>query len=689
MSIDNKISTLVEQQFPDFVRDDGPNLVAFIRSYYEWAEQSNNAIEVSKNLLNYQDIDTTYDKYLEYFHREIMGSIPRSTLVNRKLLAKHIKDIYRARGSESSYRLLFRILYNEEIEFYYPGEDILRASDGRWVKESTIRVGAPRNGPTSLFINERIIGLTSGATAIVNKIDSSLSGGAPVDELYLLDINGVFQDLELVALEKDNNIFASIFAGAGPLQAIQITQGGAFHRKDDIVSLASDSGSGASGGVTETSDKSSVGWNIENGGEGYTANAVITIVNNSGFDAAFTISGISNTEIISLNTDIINPFQNVALNTGPTFVSLGANTSSVSANLASANVSSVLSSVFSFANTTVGSISSINVTNYGYGYSGALPTATIIQQNILDAFIPAPSGGIKGSNARIIAENVAGSITSVNITSFGSNYSKFDEVTVTNSTRAGTQNAKGNPVTSGIVNYPGKYIDTKGWLNWNNKLQDNFYYQEYSYEIRSDQFTNTYRELVKNIVHPGGTKMFGRIRLFSDVEPSIVTIDSAASGTFNIVSEIQINIPTTVSDSVESYIDTAANTTPTIMGLSIIEPTLGSIDTSLFTYTPGTGTIFIYDDATINTYASEAIFVYANVAIGVIGTPSLLIGNNSIFQVEVPNSNTAIRIIDNHGGTANGLYFTNATFSNTALSIKIPYTGITLSNGSFYIGTPV
>ena len=66
MSTDKKISTLVEQQFPQFARDDGPNFVAFVKAYYEWTEQANNVIEVSKNLREYQDIDTTYDKYLEY-----------------------------------------------------------------------------------------------------------------------------------------------------------------------------------------------------------------------------------------------------------------------------------------------------------------------------------------------------------------------------------------------------------------------------------------------------------------------------------------------------------------------------------------------------------------------------------------------------------------------------------------------
>ena len=54
MSTDKKISNIIDNQLPFYVRDDGPVFAAFLKSYYEWMEQANNAIEVSKNLLNYQ-----------------------------------------------------------------------------------------------------------------------------------------------------------------------------------------------------------------------------------------------------------------------------------------------------------------------------------------------------------------------------------------------------------------------------------------------------------------------------------------------------------------------------------------------------------------------------------------------------------------------------------------------------------
>jgi len=328
MTTNSKISNFVENQFPSFIRDDGPNFVAFVKAYYQWMEQANNAIEVSKNLLTYQDIDTTYDKYLEYFHREIIGSIPRSTLADKQKLIKHIKDVYRSRGSELSYQLLFRLLYNEEITFYYPGQDILRASDGRWVQENSIRISAPRTATAAQLENKNIVGLTSGAIARVDKVIQTTSGGILVDELFLLDIIGTFEDGERVALSTDSSVYASVFSISGPLQGVNIISGGAFHQIDDALVYTSASGAGANGAVLEVSGSSAAQWYIANGGSGYTTGASITVNDGpTGTGTSFIISTISDTEDLNINIDRILPMASVIINTGPTFVSLGANTS--------------------------------------------------------------------------------------------------------------------------------------------------------------------------------------------------------------------------------------------------------------------------------------------------------------------------------------------------------------------------
>ena len=690
MATNNKTSTIVDQQFPFFVRDDGPNLVAFLKAYYEWTEQANNAIEVSKNLLNYQDIDNTYEKYLEYFHREIMDDIPRDVLANRNKLAKHIKDLYRSRGSQLSYQLLFRILYNEEIEFYYPGEDMLRVSDGRWVLENSIRLGPPESSSYSSdkFLNEKIIGLTSQATARVDKSVKQLSSGVVVDEFYLLDIDGTFEDNEEVALFDDRTVKATVFATAGPLQSVTIQKGGAFHQTGDSVNFVSTSGSGANGVVLETTGTSAAQWSIERKGSGYTLGSDITISHGSGLESSFTIATLSNTEVISVNSDTILPMANVVLGTAPRFVSLGANTTAVSANLATANVSSTLISGLQFSNTTFGSINSISQTNYGYGYDPILPTATVREPLIADTLTIDPDGGFKGLNAKIVATHAPGAISSVKVNNFGANYSRFDPITIGNLTRAGTQGATGAPNISGIVSYPGKYIDTKGFLSWNNKLQDNFYYQEFSYEIKSDQVVDSYRQLVNDIVHPAGTKLFGRLRIYADAQTTVATVDQS-SIKYQVEMGITMNIPTVVSASEQEYLDTSANTDIAVTYSTMVaEPTVVTTESVIHTMKTARGTISISSNNIIGAYATEQISTYATLPIGNLGTPTTVVGNNTFFTSDIPMANTRIMIV---GGApfniANGVYFIANTSSNTNSQLSYRYVANTLTNGTFFFNS--
>ena len=193
MAVSKKISSQIGQQLPDFIRSDAPLFQSFIEGYYEFLESANNVLDASRNLLNYQDVDTSIDKYVEYLRREIIPDFPRSTLANTHFILKKAKDLYTSRGSEKSYKLLFRALYNQEIEIYDPGESILRASDGRYVKENSIRVGDPALGNTQLLLGQNITGLSSGATAKVERINRTTESGFIVQELFLSGIGVTFK----------------------------------------------------------------------------------------------------------------------------------------------------------------------------------------------------------------------------------------------------------------------------------------------------------------------------------------------------------------------------------------------------------------------------------------------------------------------------------------------------------------
>lgn len=530
-----KISPLIEAQFPAFIREEGPRFVTFLKAYYEYLEQTGKAGEATRSLVEYQDIDRTLDSFIEYFRREFMINIPQNVLADKRLLVKHIRDFYRTRGSKFSYDFLFYALFNKQIEIIYPGDFILRASDGRWVRETILRVGSPYSTLPTNFDGRNITGAISGSTARVQKVSRVVVLGHPLFELLVENVVGSFVDGETISDDLGNT--ATITSSFGSLIGIEeVINPGAFHETGDSVIISS-SGATASAKIAATNDQGPVSFRINRGGSGYRlGQSIISVVGGSGTGAAATVTSLSNTSFVSLNTNQISPLASVVLNTGATFVSLGTNTAAVSANLATANISSTLATSLTFANSIAGSINAISVTSVGLNYVPELPTVTVRDQIVFEQGLSGEAGRLKGDDAVIIAVRAPGAITSLEIISSDASFDVFANAVVTNSRgttsvvdstadlvgitrytiRNTTYDGAIKPLISGVITQPGRYIDTKGFLSWNMRLQDNDFYQEYSYVIRVTEIVDKYRDVVKRVLHPSGSKIFGSYQFVSN-----------------------------------------------------------------------------------------------------------------------------------------------------------------------------
>jgi len=187
------VSNLVSGQLPDFVRSDNPKFVLFLEKYYEWLEQSNNVLQSTTTLYDSRDIDLVDDYLLEEIVKEVLPYFPKEILLDKRTFIKHVGEFYRSKGTPESIKFLFRILYNEEIEIYFPKEQIIKASDGKWVLPLSLRVDT---GDNNVFDIEKckITGTISKATAIVEKVISSVDRqlGIKYVELYISNIDKLF-----------------------------------------------------------------------------------------------------------------------------------------------------------------------------------------------------------------------------------------------------------------------------------------------------------------------------------------------------------------------------------------------------------------------------------------------------------------------------------------------------------------
>jgi hypothetical protein len=59
IDIEKIVSPLIEEQFPEFYQENGASFIDFVKQYYVWMESQNQALNASRSLLVYLDIDKT------------------------------------------------------------------------------------------------------------------------------------------------------------------------------------------------------------------------------------------------------------------------------------------------------------------------------------------------------------------------------------------------------------------------------------------------------------------------------------------------------------------------------------------------------------------------------------------------------------------------------------------------------
>ena len=129
MSKFTKLTNIAPSQLPQFVREDYPTFIAFIKAYYEYLDNQ----KISRNIESLRDIDDTLTDFVKYLKQELAISAP--ALANDRFFLKNSKQSYIAKGSEQSYECLFRLLYNKNVQIEYPGEKVIKASGGEWVQD--------------------------------------------------------------------------------------------------------------------------------------------------------------------------------------------------------------------------------------------------------------------------------------------------------------------------------------------------------------------------------------------------------------------------------------------------------------------------------------------------------------------------------------------------------------------------
>lgn len=296
----NLKATIIENMIPQFIRDEYPNFVEFIKVYYQSQDIEGEAYNFIANIRDFMDVDRTTLEYLENFSGMYLASFSNTLLpaIDKRTLIKNIRQFYESAGSEKSFKFLFRILFDEDVEIYYPSDDVLRVSDGKWSREQIIKISNNENGEISGLVGTEIVGQTSGAKGLVETVELyEASNGFLVAELSLSTVNPVndFNNFLVgemvvgVSLDGLTTIHESVYS---IITGIDLITNDIHNQPGDIIEIAV--GPGVDGYLVVESVESGGIESIEviEAGTGYSVNDIVEFISSTGCAAKAYVASV-------------------------------------------------------------------------------------------------------------------------------------------------------------------------------------------------------------------------------------------------------------------------------------------------------------------------------------------------------------------------------------------------------------
>ena len=477
----NKSSLDIKYVLPEFIREDFPLFVTFIEKYYEYMDQPSNPINLLMNQ-HYFDIDDANDAELNKWAKLLAVDFPQVMQIDRKYLYKNIKSIFESKGSERSIRAFFKLLYNEDIDVYYPSKDILKASDGRWIEEKSLSVTSANNYEVS-NLSGTLADLkfyeTTGSVTVQKSIPISISRVLKLAYTAPQQYDTVVElppTVTTISGPGAQATFTKTISG-GVITAITVVNGGFGYLAAPIIDI-NDSGTGSGATATAT---------VENG-----ALTEITV----------TAGGSNYTEAtvdIDLNTDSVRSFIVLRDEAG---------TNANAKAYLGRSLTSIVSGSYSGSNAgfSVGDVFSINEAG-GDGSPYALSGYFLEDYTVI--------GGSNNAFARVASVDSTNTPTSWTVIDPGS---RFTVQTTTLPITSKTGESLTITINTGyLFNKEGKYKDDRGKLSDVNRIQDNFKYQKYSYIIKSSRPQSEWVTSYKKLLHPAGMEVFGDLIITNNV----------------------------------------------------------------------------------------------------------------------------------------------------------------------------
>lgn len=512
-----KQSIAVLRQIPEHIRDNYPLFVEFIKIYYQYLEQTQ-----QQDLESLHDIDKVTDEFIDRFKGELSRNFPIHLASDKRLVLKHLREFYLSRGSEASYKFLFRTLFNKEASLYYPSRQMLRVSDGRWTQD------------VSIFVREIGPPLPNATDPIGKAVYIRNSRGKTI-RTYVKNIVNYSEDIYEVFIERDyiNEISVGDIATdeTGTYKAIilpcptsiKVYKGGKGFSVGEIYALKTQLGRGCVIKITKVDSEGSIqrvqvirfGLDYETKFYSYLSHK-----ENAAFEYIHPLkigTGAADSKTYTVTTAGTNTFNvQYAIEAGTslllvevirngTLVTPTPSYSAINGTSVTVNNLQVGDTVQLYGILTKGTVPGVANPAYNELSGGFVDYGWASKQNYFYYDKDIPVGDESWAVDRYFADpSYVGEIVQ--------QFYNDASLKVVDEDLAIIEIELGS-----VAKYPGYYSTADGFISDEIYIQDGNYYQAFSYVVRVEEELRRYVDIIKALVHPAGMKIFSEYSIFNQL----------------------------------------------------------------------------------------------------------------------------------------------------------------------------
>ena len=173
------ISSYIDDLIPDHVESSYPTLVEFLKTYALYLERQNKSGYYLNSIDIQRDIDHVETDLLTELQNEIGVAVPRDFATDPRMFYKRLVEFYISRGTPESITSFFRMIYDDDVETYFPFTDVLIPSDGNWTDQ------------TAAIIADRTA-FTPSNTITISGTPTVVSGSNDLNNSLIFDDDVVF-----------------------------------------------------------------------------------------------------------------------------------------------------------------------------------------------------------------------------------------------------------------------------------------------------------------------------------------------------------------------------------------------------------------------------------------------------------------------------------------------------------------